>query len=42
MNGEIINGLSWFGLGVGVVMVFVVLDQLLRHLTNTFGARPAQ
>ena len=42
MNGEIFNGLSWFGLGVGVVLVFVVLEQLLRHLMSSFGPRAAQ
>ncbi|WP_261340003.1 hypothetical protein [Zavarzinella formosa] len=40
MNTEILNGLQWFGLGIGIVMVLAVLEHLMRTLTN-YGTRQA-
>ncbi len=37
MNDEVLRSLSWVGLAVGIVAVFMLLEVLLRSLTNRFG-----
>ena len=37
MSDEIIRSLSWVGLAVGIVAVFVLLEVLLRNLTTRYG-----
>jgi hypothetical protein len=37
MSDEVVRSLSWVGLAVGIVVVFMVLELLLRTLTNRFG-----
>lgn len=37
MNEEVIRSLSWVGVAVGIVAVFMVLELLLRTLTNRYG-----
>ena len=38
MNAELINGMQWFGLGLGIVILMAVLERLMRNLTN-YGTR---
>jgi hypothetical protein len=37
MSDEIVRSLGWVGLAVGIVAVFMVLEVLLRTLTNRYG-----
>jgi hypothetical protein len=37
MNDDFIRSLSWVGLAVGIVAVFMLLEVLLRTLTNRYG-----
>jgi hypothetical protein len=37
MNDEVLRSLSWVGLAVGIVVVFMLLEVLLRTLTNRYG-----
>ena len=37
MRDEVLLSLSWVGLAVGIVAVFMVLEVLLRTLTNRYG-----
>jgi hypothetical protein len=37
MSEEIFQALSWVGLAVGIVAVFMVLEVLFRTITNRFG-----
>ncbi|MBO0698260.1 MAG: hypothetical protein J2P46_07700 [Zavarzinella sp.] len=37
MSDEVLRSLSWLGLAVGIVAVFMLLELLLRTLTNRFG-----
>ena len=37
MTDEVLRSLSWVGLAVGIVAVIVLLEVLLRTLTNHFG-----
>jgi hypothetical protein len=37
MSDEVLRSLSWVGLAVGIVAVFMLLEVLLRTLTNRFG-----
>ena len=37
MSDEVLRSLSWVGLAVGIVAVFMILEVLLRTLTNRFG-----
>jgi hypothetical protein len=37
MSDEVFRSLSWVALAVGIVIVFMVLELLLRTLTNRFG-----
>jgi hypothetical protein len=37
MNDEVLRSLSWVGLAVGVVVVFMVLELVLRTLTNRYA-----
>jgi N-acyl-L-homoserine lactone synthetase len=41
MSGELIRSLSWVGLAIGIVAVFMVLEVLLRTLFNRYGT-PAE
>ncbi len=41
MSDEALRFLGWFGLCVGIVAVFMVLELLLRTLFTRFGA-PAE
>jgi hypothetical protein len=38
MIDEVWRSLSWLGLAVGIVAVFMLLELLLRTLTNRFAA----
>ncbi len=42
MNEEVLRSLSWVGLAVGIVAVFMVLEVLFRSLTNRYGTRQDQ
>jgi hypothetical protein len=37
MSDEIFRPLSWVALAVGIVAVFMILELLLRTLTNRYG-----
>lgn len=37
MNEEVLRSLSWVGLAVGIVAVFMVLEVLLRTLFTRYG-----
>jgi hypothetical protein len=37
MSDEIFRSLSWIALAVGIVAVFMLLELLLRTLTNRYG-----
>lgn len=37
MSDEVLRSLSWVGLAVGIVAVFMVLEVLFRSLTNRYG-----
>jgi hypothetical protein len=37
MSDEVLRSLSWVGLAVGIVAVFMILEVLLRSLTNRYG-----
>jgi hypothetical protein len=37
MNDEVLRSLSWVGLAVGLVVVFMLLEVLLRTLTNRYA-----
>jgi hypothetical protein len=37
MSDEVLRSLSWIGLAIGIVAVFMLLELLLRTLTNHFG-----
>ena len=37
MSDEVLRSLGWVGLAVGIVAVFMVLEVLLRTLTNRYG-----
>ena len=37
MSDEVLRSLSWVGLAVGIVAVLMLLEVLLRTLTNRFG-----
>jgi hypothetical protein len=37
MSEEVLQSLGWVGLAVGIVAVFMVLELLLRTLTNRYG-----
>jgi len=41
MSGELIRSLSWVGLAIGIVAVFMVLEVLLRTLFTRYGT-PAE
>lgn len=42
MNEEVVRSLSWIGLAVGIVAVFMVLEVLFRTLTNRYGTQTDQ
>ncbi len=37
MNDETLRALTWVGVAVGIVVVFMVLEFLFRALTNRYG-----
>jgi hypothetical protein len=37
MSDEVLRSLSWVGLAVGIVAVFMLLEVVLRALTNRYG-----
>ena len=37
MSDEVLRSLSWVGLAVGIVVVFMVLELVLRALTNRYA-----
>ena len=37
MSDEVIRSLSWVGLAVGIVVVFMLLELVLRTLTNRYA-----
>ena len=37
MSDEVLRSLSWVGLAVGIVAVFMLLEVLLKTLTNRYG-----
>ena len=37
MSDDVLHSLSWVGLAVGIVVVFMLLELLLRTLTNRFS-----
>ena len=37
MSDEVLRSLTWVGLAVGIVVVFMVLELLLRTLTNRYA-----
>jgi hypothetical protein len=37
MSDEVLRSLSWVGLAVGIVVVFLLLEVLLRTLANRYG-----
>jgi hypothetical protein len=37
MSDEVLRSLSWVGLAVGIVLVFMVLELVLRTLTNRYA-----
>jgi hypothetical protein len=37
MSDEVIRSLSWVGLAVGIVVVFMLLEFVLRTLTNRYA-----
>jgi hypothetical protein len=37
MSDETLRALTWVGVGVGIVIVFMVLEFVFRVLTNRFG-----
>jgi hypothetical protein len=37
MSDEVVRSLSWVGLAVGIVVVFMVLEVVLRTLTNRYA-----
>ena len=37
MSDEVLRSLSWVALAVGIVAVFMLLEVLLRTLTNRFA-----
>lgn len=37
MSDEVLRSLSWVGLAVGIVAVFMLLEVLLRTLTNRYA-----
>ncbi|WP_020472527.1 hypothetical protein [Zavarzinella formosa] len=42
MSDEVFRSLSWVGLAVGIVAVFMVLEILFRSLTNRYGTQQDQ
>lgn len=42
MSDEVFRSLSWVGLAVGIVAVFMVLEVLFRSLTNRYGTQQDQ
>lgn len=42
MSDEVLRSLSWVGLAVGIVAVFMVLEVLFRSLTNRYGTQQDQ
>ena len=37
MSDEVLRSLSWVGLAVLIVVIFMVLEFILRTLTNRYG-----
>jgi hypothetical protein len=37
MSDDVLRTLSWVGVAVGIVAVFMLLEVLLRTLTNRYG-----
>jgi hypothetical protein len=37
MSDDVLRSLSWVGLAVGIVVVFMLLELLLRTLTNRYA-----
>lgn len=37
MNDEVVRSLSWVGLAVGIVLLFMFIELVLRTLTNRSG-----
>lgn len=37
MSDEVLRSLSWVGLAVGIVVVFMVLELVLRSVANRYG-----
>ena len=37
MSDETLRALTWVGVGVGIVVVFMVLEFVFRMLTNRYG-----
>jgi hypothetical protein len=37
MSDEVVRSLSWVGLAVGIVVVFMLLEVVLRTLTNRYA-----
>ena len=42
MSDEVLRSLSWVALAVGIVAVFMILEVLLRTLTNRYGTQQDQ
>ncbi len=42
MTDFISNNMTWIGLGFGIILLFAVLEMLLRTLTNRFGTPQPQ
>lgn len=37
MSDEVLRSLVWVGLAVGIVLVFMIVELVLRALTNRYG-----
>jgi hypothetical protein len=37
MSDEVLRSLVWVGLAVGIVIVFMIVELVLRTLTNRYG-----
>ena len=37
MNEEVVRALTWVGVAVGIVVVFMVLEMIFRAVTNRYG-----
>lgn len=42
MLDQILNSVSFVGVGLGIVAIFVMLEIVLRNLTNRFGTPQLQ